>query len=173
MTLTKSKLTTSMGYLKYSSRSKALQVARKLDLAGSHKHVMQGTTIYMPGSNHGDLNDALRERGLPETMMPGQGMMGMAPGDDLDEAMMPDMSMAGMGMGMTTGMDRPMDGPTGDLPDQPTVNYTADELDQLMTPDFEEQVDDQLEGGLIDEEFTNSMGLGVGDRDEDDDMEIY
>jgi hypothetical protein len=42
-----------------------------------------------------------------------------------------------------------------------------------MTPDFEDQVDDQLEGGLIDEDVTNSMGLGVGDRDEDDEMEIY
>jgi len=60
-----------------------------------------------------------------------------------------------------------------ELPDQPTVNYTADELDELMDPDFSEQVDDQLEGGLIDEDVTNSMGLGVGDRDEDDDMEIY
>jgi hypothetical protein len=42
-----------------------------------------------------------------------------------------------------------------------------------MDPDFSEQVDEQLEGGLIDEDVTNSMGLGVGDRDEDDDMEIY
>jgi len=133
------------------------------------------TILLIVGFGMTFLNDALRERGLPETMPPGQGMIGMAPGDDLDEAMMPDMSMgmAGMGMGMTTGMDRPMDGPTGDLPDQPTINYTADELDQLMTPDFEEQVDDQLEGGLIDEDVTNSMGLGVGDRDDDDEMEIY
>jgi hypothetical protein len=67
--------------------------------------------------------------------------------------------------------DRSMMDP--ELPDQPTVNYTADELDELMDPDFSEQVDDQLEGGLIDEDVTNSMGLGVGDRDEDDDMEIY
>jgi len=67
--------------------------------------------------------------------------------------------------------DRSMMDP--ELPDQPTVNYTADELDELMDPDFSEQVDDQLEGGLIDEDTTNSMGLGVGDRDEDDDMEIY
>jgi hypothetical protein len=67
--------------------------------------------------------------------------------------------------------DRSMMDP--ELPDQPTVNYTADELDELMDPEFTEQVDDQLEGGLIDEDTTNSMGLGVGDRDEDDDMEIY
>jgi len=156
MTLTKQKLTTSMGYLKYSSRSMALRAARKLGLSGTHKHVMQGQRIYMPGSTHKKLNRALREEGLPETMAPGQGMTGMAAGDDLDEAMMPDRSM----------MDP-------ELPDQPTVNYTADELDELMDPDFSEQVDDQLEGGLIDEDVTNSMGLGVGDRDEDDDMEIY
>jgi len=156
MTLTKQKLTTTMGYLKYSSRSMALQTARKLGLSGTHKHVMQGQRIYMPGSTHKKLNRALREEGLPETMAPGQGMTGMAAGDDLDEAMMPDRSM----------MDP-------ELPDQPTVNYTADELDELMDPDFSEQVDDQLEGGLIDEDVTNSMGLGVGDRDEDDDMEIY
>jgi len=83
-------------------------------------------------------------------------MTGMAAGDDLDEAMMPDRSM----------MDP-------ELPDQPTVNYSTDELDELMDPDFSEQVDDQLEGGLIDEDVTNSMGLGLGDRDEDDEMEIY
>jgi len=156
MTLTKSKLTTRMGYVKYSSRSMALRAARKLGLSGTHKHVMQGQRIYMPGSNHKKLNRALSEEGLPETMVPGQGMTGMAAGDDLDEAMMPDRSM----------MDP-------ELPDQPTVNYTADELDELMDPDFTDQVDDQLEGGLIDEDTTNSMGLGVGDRDDDDEMEIY
>jgi len=156
MTLTKQKLTTSMGYLKYSSRSKALQTARKLGLSGTHKHVMQGRRIYMPGSDHRKLNRALRREGLPETMVPGKGMTGMGAGDDLDEAMMPDRSM----------MDP-------ELPDRATQNYTADELDELMDPDFSEQVDDQLEGGLIDEDTTNSMGLGVGDRDEDDDMEIY
>jgi hypothetical protein len=83
-------------------------------------------------------------------------MTGMAAGDDLDEAMMPDRSM----------MDP-------ELPDQPTVNYSSDELDELMDPEFSDQVDDQLEGGLIDEDTTNSMGLGVGDRDDDDEMEIY
>jgi len=60
-----------------------------------------------------------------------------------------------------------------ELPDQPTVNYSSDELDELMDPEFSDQVDDQLEGGLIDEDTTNSMGLGVGDRDDDDEMEIY
>jgi len=67
--------------------------------------------------------------------------------------------------------DRSMMDP--ELPDQPTVNYSTDDLDELMDPDFSEQVDDQLEGGLIDEDVTNSMGLGLGDRDEDDEMEIY
>jgi len=50
MTLTKQKLTTSMGYLKYSSRSMALRAARKLGLSGTHKHVMQGQRIYMPAT---------------------------------------------------------------------------------------------------------------------------
>ena len=156
MTLTKQKLTTSMGYLKYSSRSKALQTARKLGLSGTHKHVMQGQRIYMPGSNHQKLNRALREKGLPETMVPGKGMTGMAAGDDLDEAMMPDRSMM-----------------ESDLPDRATQNYTSDELDDLVEPELTDQVDDQLEGGLIDEDVATGVGLGVGDDDDDGEMEIY
>ena len=94
MTLTKPKLTTSMGYLKFTSRSKAQRIARKLDLSGTHSHKMQGTRIYMPGSNHQKLNRALRREGLPETMMPGQGMDGMGAGDDLDDAMAMDLDPA-------------------------------------------------------------------------------
>lgn len=94
MTLTKAKLTTSMGYLKFTSRSKAQRIARKLDLSGTHSHEMQGTRIYMPGSDHQKLNRALRREGLPETMMPGQGMTGMGAGDDLDEAMAMDLDPA-------------------------------------------------------------------------------
>jgi hypothetical protein len=149
MTLTKPKLTTSMGYLKFTSRSKAQRIARKLDLSGTHSHKMQGTRIYMPGSDHQKLNRALRREGLPETMMPGQGMTGMGSGDDLDAAMMPDLG------------------------DRPTQNYTADELDELVEPEFTDQVDDQLEGGLIDEDIATGVGLGVGDKDDDGEMEIY
>jgi len=149
MTLTKPKLTTSMGYLKFTSRSKAQRIARKLDLSGTHSHEMQGQRIYMPGSNHQKLNRALRREGLPETMMPGQGMTGMGSGDDLDEAMMPDLG------------------------DRPTQNYTSDELDDLMDPEFTDTVDDQLEGGLIDEDVATGIGLGVGDDDDDGEMEIY
>jgi len=94
MTLTKPKLTTSMGYLKFSSRSKAQRIARKLDLSGTHSHEMQGQRIYMPGSDHQKLNRALRREGLPETMMPGQGMDGMGAGDDLDDAMAMDLDPA-------------------------------------------------------------------------------
>jgi hypothetical protein len=94
MTLTKAKLTTSMGYLKFDTRSKAQRIARKLDLSGTHSHEMQGTRIYMPGSDHQKLNRALRREGLPETMMPGQGMTGMGAGDDLDEAMAMDLDPA-------------------------------------------------------------------------------
>ncbi len=94
MTLTKPKLTTSMGYLKFDTRSKAQRIARKLDLSGTHSHKMQGTRIYMPGSNHQKLNRALRREGLPETMMPGQGMDGMGAGDDLDDAMAMDLDPA-------------------------------------------------------------------------------
>ena len=94
MTLSKPKLTTSMGYLKFDTRSKAQRIARKLDLSGTHSHKMQGTRIYMPGSNHQKLNRALRREGLPETMMPGQGMDGMGAGDDLDDAMAMDLDPA-------------------------------------------------------------------------------
>ena len=149
MTLTKPKLTTSMGYLKFTSRSKAQRIARKLGLSGTHSHEMQGRTIYMPGSNHRKLNRALRQEGLPETMVPGKGMTGMGSGDDLDEAMMPDLG------------------------DRPTQNYTDDELDDLMDPEFTDTVDDQLEGGLIDEDVATGVGLGVGDDDDDGEMEIY
>jgi hypothetical protein len=156
MPLTKAKLTTSMGYVKYTTRNKAQRIAGKLGLSGTHNHEMQGRTIYMPGSNHRKLNRALRREGLPETMVPGKGMTGMGSGDDLDAAMMPDRSM------MNT-----------DLPDQPTQNYTADELDELVEPEFTDQVEDQLEGGLIDEDIATGVGLGVGDEDDDGEMEIY
>jgi hypothetical protein len=149
MPLTKANLTTSMGYLKFTSRSSAQRIAGKLGLSGTHSHEMQGRTIYMPGSNHRALNRALRREGLPETMVPGKGMTGMGSGDDLDEAMMPDLG------------------------DRPTQNYTADELDDLMDPEFTDTVDDQLEGGLIDEDVATGVGLGVGDDDDDGEMEIY
>jgi len=149
MPLTKAKLTTSMGYLKFTSRSSAQRIAGKLGLSGTHSHEMQGRTIYMPGSNHRKLNRALRQEGLPETMVPGKGMTGMGSGDDLDEAMMPDLG------------------------DRATQNYTADELDDLVEPEFTDQVDDQLEGGLIDEDVATGIGLGVGDDDDDGEMEIY
>jgi len=48
----------------------------------------------MPGSDHQKLNRALRREGLPETMMPGQGMDGMGAGDDLDDAMAMDLDPA-------------------------------------------------------------------------------
>jgi len=149
MPLTKAKLTTSMGYLKFTTRSKAQRIAGKLGLSGTHNHEMQGRTIYMPGSNHRRLNRALRQEGLPETMVPGKGMTGMGSGDDLDEAMMPDLG------------------------DRPTQNYTADDLDDLMDPEFTDTVDDQLERGLIDEDIATGVGLGVGDEDDDGEMEIY
>jgi hypothetical protein len=149
MPLTKANLTTSMGYVKFTTRSKAQRIAGKLGLSGTHNHEMQGRTIYMPGSNHRKLNRALRREGLPETMVPGKGMTGMGSGDDLDEAMMPDLG------------------------DRPTQNYTDDELDDLMDPEFTDTVDDQLEGGLIDEDVATGVGLGVGDDDDDGEMEIY
>jgi len=149
MPLTKAKLTTSMGYVKFTSRSKAQRIAGKLGLSGTHNHEMQGRTIYMPGSNHRKLNRALRREGLPETMVPGKGMTGMGSGDDLDEAMMPDLG------------------------DRATQNYTSDELDDLMDAEFTDTVDDQLEGGLIDEDIATGVGLGVGDDDDDGEMEIY
>lgn len=71
------------GRLKYSARDKARGVADKLDLAGIHRHDDRdpdgdgmNETIYMPGENHRNLNDALRERGKEPTMVPGADDMG-------------------------------------------------------------------------------------------------
>lgn len=79
------------GRLKYDTRARAQRAADKLGLDGTHSHQMNGTTIYMPGRRHKPLNEALRDRGLRPTPVPGDdGMMGG--------------EMSGMSGGMSSGM---------------------------------------------------------------------
>jgi len=49
----------------------------------------------------------------------------------------------------------------------------GDDLDDAMAMDLDPAVEDQLEGGLIDEDVASGIGLGVGDEDDDGEMEIY
>jgi len=62
---------TRFGRLTYGSKSQAKAVAGKLGLSGTHAHTMDGQRVYMPGTNHQRLNDALRERGMRPTPVPG------------------------------------------------------------------------------------------------------
>jgi len=82
---------TRFGRLTYGTKSQAMDVARKLGLSGTHAHMMDGQRVYMPGTNHQRLNDALRERGMRPTPVPG---------DDSDSMMRGD-SMMGGGSGLT------------------------------------------------------------------------
>jgi len=79
------------GRLKYSTRNKAEATADKLDLGGIHVHDDRDPdgdgmdeTVYMPGKDHRNLNDALRDRGKEPTMVPGKGDMGNSVGTDTD-----------------------------------------------------------------------------------------
>jgi hypothetical protein len=78
--------------LQYKTRREAERKAESLGLDGIHTHQKDGMTIYMPGRNHRNLNDALRKRGKEPTPIPGEGggmgMMdngsGMSSGSDMD-----------------------------------------------------------------------------------------
>lgn len=78
--VTKSDVTGRFGYAKFSSAGAAIDAAMMLGINGFHSHQMEGNTIYMPGNNHRTLNDALSERGLETTMVPGSGSGGMGSG---------------------------------------------------------------------------------------------
>lgn len=101
--ITKASLTTSMGYAKFGTATEARRFAEKMGIGGSHSHVMDGQRIHMPGRNHRVLNDALRERGLPTTMVPGQGSSGM-------DGSGSSQGMTGMGMGDDMAMSNGMSG---------------------------------------------------------------
>jgi len=81
---------TRFGRLTYGTKSQAMDVAGKLGLSGTHTHMMDGQRVYMPGTNHQRLNDALRERGMRPTPVPGN-----------DGSMMSGGSMMGGGSGLT------------------------------------------------------------------------
>jgi hypothetical protein len=129
--VTRSDVMGDRGYAKFSQRQKAVAAAALLGISGSHSHMMDGDKIFMPGNNHRTLNEALRERGLEETMVPGSGGGGM----------MGDMDGNMMGGGM---MDEKMDsgGSTPTLPDmmsgsQPDDMMGMDEMEQDMEMDME------------------------------------
>lgn len=81
--------------LAYSSRSKAQQEARRLGLETVHSHQHSGKTLYMPGRNHTELSQRLRERGLPPAPVPGSEPSQMDEIGDPDT----DESMFGMELG--------------------------------------------------------------------------
>lgn len=93
-----------LGRLKYRTEGEARAAGDDLGLEGIHSHRMdadddgQKEDFAMPGKNHNKLNDALSERGLDTTPVPGQ-MDGSEMGDDMLDA---DLSMAD-GMGMVGG----------------------------------------------------------------------
>jgi hypothetical protein len=188
--LTKAKLTTTEGYVKYRTQAKARKVARKLDLQGTHSHQMDGKTIYMPSNSHSALNAELRKRGLPATMVPVSGAGGMAGGD---------MSSMSDDMSSDTGrMEMGMNGAGGMMPD-PTDSDPAFNQQRMMdagiTPADEMSMDDgmfdmDMQEGERPEDPLNMGKMGMdqamfgertplgereltGDEDDDGEMEIY
>jgi hypothetical protein len=175
--LTKAKLTTTEGYVKYRTQTKARKVARKLDLQGTHSHEMDGRTIYMPSNSHSALNAELRKRGLPATMVPVSGAGGMSGGGMSDDGRM-EMGMNGAG-----GM---MPDPTGDS--DPAFNQKR-MMDAGITPKDEMSMDDgmfdmDMQEGERPEDPMNMGKMGMdqtlfgeiemtGDEDDDGEMEIY
>jgi hypothetical protein len=162
-----------LGYAKFSLRQRAVSVAARLGISGSHSHQMDGKTIFMPGNNHKSLNKALRERGLEETMVPGSGGGGM----------MGDMGGGMMGGGMMgEKMDSPDDTPTpggmmmGMQPDDMMdMGDMEDDMEMEMEPmgmPMPEKQDVEDEGFGVDvgvpEPFTDKEIPHLGSHKEDD-----
>jgi hypothetical protein len=118
--------------------------------------------IFMPGETHSELNDALRSRGLPPTMVPGQGGMGMGMGGGMGMS-------TDMGGGMDQGMDMMM-GNASNMDDRALDVFAEVE-------DAEMDIPNPTEMPSVDVPETEDMfGDLVGpDRatDDDDDMRIY
>jgi len=106
--ITRAQLTGSVGYVKFASKSKASRIADKLDLTGTHKHKMDGQTVYMPGSTHSALNTELQKRGFAATKKPTSGSSGFAeaPKGPMGEMGMSQADDEALGGGM---MDLEMD----------------------------------------------------------------
>ena len=139
---------TKFGRLMYGTKSQAMSVARKLGLSGTHSHMMEGQRVYMPGTNHKSLNDALRERGMRPTPMPGDGggmmsgdgMMGSASSSNDDDSL-----LGGMG-----GRDRDRDGSMLD-----GFDGMGDDRDRDRPSAFESLRDDR--------DRDRDRGTGLGD----------
>jgi hypothetical protein len=165
------------GRLKYSSKSEAEKTARKLGLDGVHSHMMNGERIYMPGENHKNLNDALRERGREPTMVPGQGggMMGGMMGGGMMGSSNSTTDMGMMDMSLSQPPDRPNDPEMPKLmPDPDNSNTPDDSGDGFLDGAFSDGFGD-AEGGIRNEPVPEPFDsqIGAGDPDDDDDMEIY
>jgi len=195
MTLTRDKLQGPAGYVKYRSKSRAMRIARKLDLSDTHSHEMNGMTIHMPGGNHRDLNDELRERGFEETMVPGQGGGGMGMmGGGMMGGM---MGSGGMMSGSNGGGNADETGmllPDGD--ELRRMNEQADRTDESLPSfmgDTRRGADGEFfsDGTLTGDDRSSSADpdpdllreedvrepfdsmFGSGDPDDDDEMELY
>jgi|APHM01.1.fsa_nt_gi hypothetical protein len=154
--LTKQKLTTTIGYLKYRSRAEAARVARKLDLSGTHSHETKVNgrtqTIYMPSNSHSALNSELQKRGLPKTMVPVSGA-----------------SMGAMGDG---GFSQP--DPMSDAGLEPADDMALNDgmFDLEMEPGEDERDPMNMAEMGMDQQLFGEIEM-TGDEDDDGDMEIY
>jgi len=178
------------GRLMFDTRGRAQRVAQKLDLNGTHQHQKNGTTIYMPGTDHRKLNDALRDRGMRPTPVPGDdgGMMGGGMGG-MGSPM--DRGMDSTGVGSTDAMSMKMDAipsaddggmaPTDDSDLTPMFTDPDDEMsfpDPTAPASRTEVEDDVAKGEMMEMRSdvlpdqtdpatdTALFGGGVGDRSE-------
>ena len=102
-----------LGRLKYRTEKEAKAAGDELGLDDTHSHDMdydddgEAETLFMPGADHGQLNDALTDRGLDPK--PGKQAMGsqskmdpMQTGSDGMQAMMDETKREEMNLGMGT-----------------------------------------------------------------------
>jgi hypothetical protein len=184
--ITQAELTTVDGYLKFSSKTEAKQVARRLGISGTHSHKMGSKTIYMPGSNHRTLNNALVKKGLPETPVPNSGsgssggmmgrmMSGMMGSKDKKK------QKKDNGMGMGGMMDMPS---RQDLLEDGLFSAKDDSLEDgkggvfaEVTPADDESLIPEQDVEMVDEPGVDGRFLPeelTGDGEDDDgDMRIY
>jgi len=161
---------TRMGRLKYRTKAEANAAARELGLSGSHSHMMDGQRVHMPGTNHEKLNKALRSRGLPTTMVPGKGggsgsMMGGGMGGDMGK----------MSMGMADSA-APDPQPGSEMRDiEQGLFGVANEagLADGVAPSDDDPPPEPAPGTPPAVKPVFDVESLTGDRDDDDEMEIY
>lgn len=159
------------GRLQFATRREAETAASNLGISGTHSHKTGGKMIYMPGTNHSQLNRALKQNGMAPTAMPGDGMMDMSPtmgemdgmemadsafsGRDVDTALIDDAGMFDEGAEEFRMVE--------DVSDPGFAGGGVDVEADMMGIDIGEQ-----------EALTDDLeGLFVGDEDKDGEMEIY